>query len=587
MASEIRAWKDNGKYRLRDIALLFRALVDVPIYARALREAGIRFVVDGGKAFVDRPEVVEAFALLRAIANSADPVATLAVLRTSLGGVPDSILADYARAGGAFRWTAGGRTREILSDFPPVERAFRRLEEFDHERRRLPLDRWIQKTLTESEFTLLMASYFEGAQRLANVRKLAERAASLTRERAFTLEQNICGLEEEFSGSRAEGESPLADEGLDAVRVLTIHKAKGLEYPVVLLPDISRGRPGPEHPTKVELMRTQGQPFLAVWISKRLKVINTAASIVEKDERQHEEAENKRLLYVATTRAKERLILINNSPKQKTAWINRLEAAWGYKRTPKDANPYPDDGALLGGGNVRHRVLRGEVVLAPTKPGAATPADHYRAFQHALETVSQERPPRFRSPSNDHRAEELSAIGEDGASPGRDRDLARASGVTVHRLLEQWDMQRAKTLRVNVDDAVKTAAREFGIDPDALAKDVGIILQGFLASDLPAYLAGSEILGREVPVLFRDKAGTTVHGYADLVYRRDGKVHVADYKTDETTARERAEVYRGQLTDYGEALRRGMNLSEPPTTEVLFVRTGERLVFDSEPTSKP
>ena len=88
------------------MAILLRSLNDVTLYTRELREAGIDYVIDGGKAFAERPEVVEALALLEALANPADPVAALAVLRSAFGGAGDGELAAYARDGGRFYWPA-------------------------------------------------------------------------------------------------------------------------------------------------------------------------------------------------------------------------------------------------------------------------------------------------------------------------------------------------------------------------------------------------------------------------------------------------------------------------------------------------
>jgi len=565
----------EGRLEWGNIALLYRAMSDIPIYARAFREAGIPFVVDGGKAFAERPEVVEAFALLRAIANPADPVATLGVLRSTLGAVPDARLLEYKRAGGVFNWT---RNPDRLPEgFPEIRAAFDLLRRMDRDRRSLPLDRWIQKTLTESEFALLMAAYFEGAQRVANVRKLAERASALARTRGLTLEETIDALEEEFTGSRAEGDSPLADEVTDAVRILTIHKAKGLEYDVVILPDLARGNPPGERETRVSVTWTPPGPRIAVRLIERNKMRNSASLLAEREAKNHEEAEVKRLLYVATTRAKERLILVNSSRKGKQRWLEAMARAWDYHRDAEANDPYPPDDVDLVPG-VRHRLLCAAPPPAGAPPAAVDPSGWLRAFGEAATLAATEPPPRFRSPSDDHRTRRT----ED-ASGGvpRDRNTARGVGTAVHRALEGCRFPDPPGEAV-VAGAAAAAARELNLDPDAILREAEAVLRGFFASELPGYLAGVEILGREVPILYRDPDGVTVHGYADLIYRRGGRIHVADYKTDEETSPEHAEGYRGQLADYGEAVRLGLGLGEPPATEVLFVRTGTRIPFAPE-----
>ncbi len=259
---------------LRDIAILLRSLNDVTLYTRELREAGIDYVIDGGKAFTERPEVVEALSLLEALANPADPVAALAVLRSAFGGANDGELAAYARDGGRFYWPAA-LAEDLAAKHPVIAAAFARLSALDRATRYLPVDRRVQAVLTEGEFILAQCAFTDGGQRVANVRKLAERTATLARDRGLTLEEAIGHLRDEFTGNRTEGESPLADEAVNAVRVLTIHKAKGLEYPVVFLPDLGRSKPAEQSETRrasFTVAVRRGSPWSARGASARCGV---------------------------------------------------------------------------------------------------------------------------------------------------------------------------------------------------------------------------------------------------------------------------------------------------------------------------
>ena len=180
-----------------------RSLNDVTLYTRELREAGIDYVIDGGKAFTERPEVVEALALLEALANPADPVATLAVLRSAFGGAGDGELAAYARDGGRFYWPAA-LAEDLAAKHAVIAAAFTRLAALDRATRYLPVDRRVQALLTEGEFLLAQCAFTDGGQRVANVRKLAERTATLARDRGLTLEEAIVHLRDEFTGNRTE-----------------------------------------------------------------------------------------------------------------------------------------------------------------------------------------------------------------------------------------------------------------------------------------------------------------------------------------------------------------------------------------------
>jgi ATP-dependent exoDNAse (exonuclease V) beta subunit len=209
--------------------------------------------------------------------------------------------------------------------------------------------------------------------------------------------------------------------------------------------------------------------------------------------------------------------------------------------------------------------------VAPVAPSPINALAEYVAYRDAVERAALPRPARHRTPSGDH---------QDPVEPGtipRDRNLARAAGTAAHQLLETWDFRDGDVLRKGIPAAAGSAAREFALDPDAVTGAVRDILEGFLASDLPRELAGAEILGREVPILLRDADGTTVHGYADLVYRREGRVHVADFKSDESTDAAHAGIYRSQLADYRDAVHRGLRLDAPPVAEVIFLRNGTRV----------
>ncbi len=584
-ASGTRSWA------LRDVAVLFRSLNDVVLYARVLREAGIDYVVDGGKAFRERPEVVEALALLSSLANPADPVAVLAVLRSTLGGVPDEELAAHARAGGGLYWPGRGREEAGDPRFPRIGAALARLDRLHEATKRLPVDRRIMTLLTEGDFAVLQAAYHDGAQRTANVRKLAERTAGLAREEGLTLEGAIQAIRDEFTGNRTEGESPLADEAVDAVRLLSMHKAKGLEYPVVFVPDLNRGPAHGFPETRAGVFRDPtGTPRLCLDLTGRSRRRNAAAVLAAEEDALHEEAERKRVLYVAMTRARSRLILVNAGVSRLSPWMKALGEHWGYAVDGKAEDPFGDAGPTLCHGLVRHRRVDGDIALPAAPAEAAVDAvAAVRAFEIAAsEARERARAVRARTPSADHRAQRTDAAGEDesNAPAARSRDLARAAGRTVHAALERADFGDRAGLADRLAEATAVAApgaaAEFKLEAEAVRRAALEILGGFLDSELPARLAGAAILGRETPILFRDAEGAVVHGYADLVYELDGRVIVADYKTDAGEPAALAESYRSQLADYAAAAQGALGLAEPPATELLLVRTGLRVPVSGE-----
>ena len=236
---------------------------------------------------------------LKAASCPHDGTAVLAVLRSPLGGVPDEELARFVSSGG--RLNRAVVAPEETERFPNLARTLTLIEAF---RSRLPghsPDDVIRAAIDETPLALLHASTYDGAQRLANLRKLAWRAEGLARQ-GLSLEETLRALEEEFGGGRTEGDSPLADEEIDAVRILSIHKAKGLEYPVVFLPDIGREEHKRNSPgTEAVPVRHDGDTLIGARTPGNK--MNYAWLRHQELSLRHENAEEKRVFYVGCTRA--------------------------------------------------------------------------------------------------------------------------------------------------------------------------------------------------------------------------------------------------------------------------------------------
>ena len=581
-----------GGVGYRHVAILLRALTHAGLYARALRRAGIPFVVDGGKDFGVRTEVGDLLSFLRWVASPNDGPAMLAVLRSPLGAVSDAEMARYVLAGGRLTGRQAGAAIDA-SRFPGVARVVGMVDRFRDRTRGRPVDRLVEEALVDPPLALVHASAWDGAQRLANLAKLAALARRHARE-GLSLQETIAALEEEFEGARTEGDSPLADESLEAVRILSIHKAKGLEYPVVFVPDLGRGAGGdrPEREVRVAWLREAGGGALAIRLPDGRSNSAWASHAIET--RRHEEAEEKRVLYVACTRARERLILVNSSLERKAPWRDRLEAL-GYRIAPGPAFPPP---GVLDGGDVEHRVVgritpaRAEAGAPPLERIAGAAARHRLVVTAAAEKAG----PPISWPSGT-RAEDRSEPDELGAAAGGavepesagadaapDRAAARLAGLAVHAALETWDRRDDEALLAAARAAVRCLAARTpdpepahgdGVAADAAEAAVGDILRRFLRSPLRSRLARADVLGREVPILHRDASGRTWTGACDLLLREAGSIVVVDYKTDAVgeDAAAAAEAYRGQLDVYREAVRAAFD-DEEVRGEVWFLRTG-------------
>jgi ATP-dependent helicase/nuclease subunit A len=347
LARELRRLAATPACRYSDITILFRAFSNIDIYLRALRQAGIPFVVAGGsRDFDQRREVEDLVAILRALARPGDPIALLAFLRSPAGGVPDTELSTHSGADGSWNWSEGNLPDE--SALPRLHRAISLMRRLASETRLLPVDGVIGHVIRNSPLLPLSAAAHEGPQRVANLRRLAGLAVAMTRDGSLDLNDVVDALQD-AGRSDLEGDSPLADEQEEAVRIMTVHKAKGLENGIVIIPDLSRGNqnPGSRDLTAQAPFLPQGGRALAMEMGE---YCSPAWVWHQAEEERHEQAEEMRVLYVALTRARHRLILMTAGGSG-GAWLKAL-SAWGYTH-----DSMPGDDQLLAGGTVRHRII--------------------------------------------------------------------------------------------------------------------------------------------------------------------------------------------------------------------------------------
>ena len=287
----------------KDVAILLRKLTDIHDYLEPLRRQGIRYVVEGERHFYAAKEIIDAVNLLRAVENPHDRLALVGVLRSPLGALTDQQiyelhrqnLLDY-RAGEKFSGGVFPATLVQLYD------ALARLHE---ETRTLPIGAAVAHVFATLPVELLAACYFHGEQAVANLQKLARQAEILGREGLTTLKEAIRQLEKRVLDVKDEGESVLAEENLDAVRIMSIHKAKGLEFPIVILAGCQSGIEGARN-ADAEAMFDWSTGLTGLRIGT---ITDLAGLYIAEKSRLRSAEEQKRLLYVAMTRARENLII--------------------------------------------------------------------------------------------------------------------------------------------------------------------------------------------------------------------------------------------------------------------------------------
>jgi ATP-dependent helicase/nuclease subunit A len=308
--------------RFNDIALLFRAMTQVHFYESVFRRANIPYQTVLGRGFYEREEITDLIQLLRFLDNRTDELALAAVLRSPLCGISDNALlalraaprldeAESTKSPLLIRrlYTALRQHLEISfindQEHELLERAANLISRLVARRHHYSIEELLRFAVEQSEYFTVIAANFDGAQRLANVQRLFTLAGRFERSGNHLIRDFVRYVEEfEAVGSR-ESEGQI-DEAANAVKLMTIHQAKGLEFPVVIIPELHRSRTPPEFSFMLD--RHRGLT-LKVPDGRGNRVAGCTFSDFEKRHAWREQFENMRLLYVAATRARDRLIL--------------------------------------------------------------------------------------------------------------------------------------------------------------------------------------------------------------------------------------------------------------------------------------
>jgi ATP-dependent helicase/nuclease subunit A len=554
--------------RAGDVLVLARRLTRVSALEEALEALSLRFTVEGGKSFFDRQEVHETLAVLRAVDDPQDRIALVAALRSSFFGVSDRDIVAYSLSGGPLWAGAIDEGRPGAAALAP---AMALLEELHRMRRHASVPAVLERLYDETRVLAALTGSRRGEAQIANLEKVAALAREAASLGALTLRGFASLLEDRIQNAREEPDLPSTRPGdPDTVRVLSIHKAKGLEAPVVALYDTDDGGYSPI--TTVPLWE-EGR--IAIGFRGGCQPPDWDA-LVRREEKKGR-AESRRLLYVACTRARD-LLIVPRPPVDADVgefWKELVD------RVPTASPPLPADG-LRGAGDADVRVVdvegipRAEVggrgrelwAIANADGGDALAARWTaerkdlvaRAGERELLPVSATRLAARTAPPP------AAAVGEGG---GRD------FGLLVHRLLE-WvpledvDAGRAERVRAMAE----AAAPSFGLDAEAAGRAAGQIER---ALGLPVMdrARRSPRVWRELALWFPDGAHL-VEGIVDLVFEEDGQLVVVDYKSDaiiEDHALAQAAHHAPQLQLYGRGLAQAAGI---PVRErlVLFTAIG-------------
>jgi ATP-dependent helicase/nuclease subunit A len=289
-----------------DFLVLFRYKDRMNMYARRLEELGLPFEIAGSDAFTDNGEIGEIMNLLHALDDPDNPVYTVAVLRGLFFGLSDRELLEHRASGGGFTYlgaAAGGS--------PKARRAFAALRGWREITAKLPPSAALEAILQSSGLLSHLVTADMGSSRAGNVFKLVETLRSREGEEMTSLGAAIDFIEQ-WVGAQPVEEMSLTPGRRNAVRLMNLHKAKGLEAPVVILANPAGVR---DFEPDKHISRTGATPRGYFRFSKpggfAAKTVSQPAGWEESaaEEKKYEEAEENRLMYVAATRARDVLVI--------------------------------------------------------------------------------------------------------------------------------------------------------------------------------------------------------------------------------------------------------------------------------------
>ncbi len=619
LAADLRELHAEGGVAWSEIGVLLRAMGDLDVYLEAFRRAGVPFRVGRDRQYYRRREVIEAAALVRAVLDPGDHLALLTVLRSPAVGVPDAALVPLWRRRFPQRMTElvrphrhglarlrrliAAAAAEVPADAPGLDRirgwesglaaAVEQLAALRDAWARDPADRFVERLRRLFLVEPIAAARYLGAYRVANLDRFFRRLEAALDEGGGDGTAILRRLRAAVAEAPDEEEGRPGDAAAEAVSVLTIHGAKGLDFGHVYVVQTHRP-PRPEQAGRTEVgpLPLPGERASAAVEYRLFGAPTLGFDVVEAERAATEGAERVRTLYVAMTRAKVRLVLAGiwparddcppeqarshaelllarrDRPDVAALWdeaeasggwaIERGEALWVF--------PALASGGAGGAADAETEPPPGTAEAIPALPSPAVVARQGAeiARRRTAAAARSARPFSTAASSEAHaRLAELAErrFGGEGEGTGCTADLpaersapddaeratAMAAGSAVHRALERWDFAAPADAERERQSArlpaylAGIAEGEAAAAALARARD---LLARFAAGPLPARLAAiaPHIVARELAVLLppATEAGAVgfVSGAIDLFYAEGegtgdlGSLVIVDYKTD-------------------------------------------------------
>jgi ATP-dependent exoDNAse (exonuclease V) beta subunit len=583
-----RKWRaGDSEITANDICILFRRFTNYGVdltaeYVRCLEARQIRHVLVGSKSFHRREEVVAIRTALRAIEWPDDELSVFATIRGSLFSLQDGTLLKFRHQHGSLH-PFKELPDNLDSEFAPIQDALKLLAELHRRRNYRPIADTINLLLEHCRAHAGFAFRVGGERVLANVLRLTDLARQFEGTSATSFRSFIEYLESQETARESNDPTVLEQEG-EGVQLMTVHRAKGLEFPVVILADLTAKLTSNQADRVIDMKNGLCAQTI---LNLRPWELLDPANLVEEQRMNREEGE--RIAYVAATRARDLLVVSAIGERDRKmldeTWLSPLHDAL-YPRDDRFRKPEPAPGCAFHGDTTvlnrpmefggdessvhpgLHYPLRGshrvvwfdpaaldlsgkrtmglqyeEVLTGSAEEGLAL-YDEWKTRQAGI--VSQGAKPQFEI----ERATEMTFTVANAVDLVRvpkqgTRPAGRSFGKLVHALLQQADLP---VRRENLEFIGRVEARILGSEESEIAPAIETAMAA-LTHDLLAGIATATRVHREFPVLLRDYE-RLIEGVIDLAFLHAGAWMIVDFKTgpaDKKRNRGQLELYRRAL----------------------------------------
>ncbi len=524
--------------RFSDFAILLRKTTGIEHYEYSFRNFDIPYRIVGSKHFYKKQEVISLLSVLKAIDNPSDELSIVCALRSEFFSHSDEEIFLFKESGGDFNYLRNKKLNDKISISLNV------LHKLHSERNKRGIPLLLMDLFHQTKVIELNYLKPLGEQRVANLLKILDMARTHERTELSNFKNFTKWLDEMQVEEREVEESPISEEDDDAVRMMTIHKAKGLEFPYVIL-------------GMLESSTRKKNKFLVDRLHGRFEFMlgdlePASFEQLKELEEKREDAEEKRIFYVAATRAREKLVLPIFSKNKAGGIITYLEGR------------IPENKRDLRGKEEQAIFFFDECSLnlqtKETQPFKTKFQDQYlqNDFSKIIERkenwlsylsdLKKSAGEGWKLKSATSVKEELLLGKESGTIKKEDRGIE--IGKAVHAILSEIDLIKPKDIEKWSQFKVLQSA------VPNIAKKVSILVQN--AFGMPTLKeAAMNRYFKEVPFSIA-VSNTILEGNIDLLYEKDGAFIAADYKTDKVAndleIGERMKHYKVQAAVYAYAL---------------------------------